>query len=330
MRFLQFGILFILCPPTLLWAQYAPAAGKPGTSALHKESLIFINWAVKCTLIRGWKNIADKDSGFTNIGTSEAAIGKAGENGVVSLGDSGIAICEFSSPLINGPGWDFAVFENSFDDRYMELAFVEVSSDGIKYFRFPCHSLSDTLIQTDAFGTTEPENINNLAGKYRFGYGTPFDLDDLNDFKDLDKKNITHVKIIDVIGSLDNRFASYDTAGRKVNDPWPTPFNSGGFDLDAIGVIHQKAIGNVHVEPDKIDFRVTNPINNRGEIVLSNERNSKLLIQLYDHTSRNLKTIETSETSITISGSEIPEGLYFLQVYSEDRVKTFKGIKINE
>ena len=54
----------------------------------------------------------------------------------------------------------------------------------------------------------------------------------------LDINNITHVKIIDVIGSINQSYASYDSQGNIINDPFPTPYETGGFDLDAIGVIH--------------------------------------------------------------------------------------------
>ena len=58
-----------------------------------------------------------------------------------------MATVTFASPIYNGEGPDFAVFENGFDidDEYdptgvlhfLELAFVEVSSDGENFFRFP-------------------------------------------------------------------------------------------------------------------------------------------------------------------------------------------------
>ena len=40
------------------------------------------------------------------------AIGAPG-NGIVSLGDGGEAILSFERFIENGPGWDFAIFENS-------------------------------------------------------------------------------------------------------------------------------------------------------------------------------------------------------------------------
>ncbi len=221
-------------------AQFAPAAGKPGSTALKHDSTCFIAWAKSCEIVRGYRDISQPDSGFADAGTAQAATGQALQNGIVSLGDGGTATLTFESPVTNGPGWDFAVFENSFLDTFLELAFVEVSSDGNNFVRFPAISLTDTGIQTGAFGYTFPEKIDNLAGKYRVGFGTPFDLEELKDSTGIDITSITHIRIKDVTGSLLPTFASLDSKGNKINDPWPTRFSSGGFDLDAVGVIHAK------------------------------------------------------------------------------------------
>ena len=47
--------------------------------------------------------------------------------------------------------------------------------------------------------------------------------------------------IVDVVGSIDPLYATHDSLGNIVIDPWPTAFASGGFDLDGMGVIHQSA-----------------------------------------------------------------------------------------
>jgi hypothetical protein len=73
----------------------------------------------------------------------------------------------------------------------------------------------------------------------------PFDLEELNNIPDLNINSITHVKIIDVIGCIQDEYATYDSQGNKINDPWPTPFPSGGFDLDAVGVIHNTSNANI-------------------------------------------------------------------------------------
>jgi hypothetical protein len=220
-------------------SQFAPGVGEEGTTAIYKDSSAFINWATSCSVNRGYLKIDEPELGQASAGEPNFATGKSGENGIVSLGDGGEAILEFESSITNGDGWDFAVFENSFNNTFLELAFVEVSSDGINFYRFPATSNTQTQTQVGSFDSTNPTKINNLAGKYKGLYGTPFDLDELKDEIGLDVTKITHVKIIDVVGIIDEDFASYDSKKNIVNDPWPTDFASGGFDLDAVGVIHQ-------------------------------------------------------------------------------------------
>jgi hypothetical protein len=230
---------------TITRAQFAPQVGTAGTTAIHKDSSVFKAWATNCTLQLGWQNIADTTKGKAQVGDASYVPGKAG-NGVVSLGDAGRAIVQFLHPIINGEGADFAVFENGFIDQtlapgtaFLELAFVEVSSDGIHYTRFPSTCLNNTTAQLGSFEGIVAQKLNNFAGKYLGNYGTPFDLEELKDSVGLDVNHITHVKIIDVVGSIDSAYASYDANGNKVNDPWPTDFASSGFDLDAVGVINQ-------------------------------------------------------------------------------------------
>ena len=221
---------------------YAPQAGMAGSSAIYKDSLVFVNWANDCVVKRGYQDVSNIGLGFANVGDSSLALGMALSNGVLSLGDGGAAICTFPFSIKDGAGNDFAVFENSFDGLFLELAFVEVSSDGVNFFRFPSHSLVDTIIQVSSFGYTDATKINNLAGKYKAGYGTPFDLSDIPNTILLNKNNITHVKIVDCVGSINNLYATRDSYYNKVNEPWSTPFGSSGFDLDAIGVINQNTI----------------------------------------------------------------------------------------
>lgn len=236
------SFFYILISFFVSYGQYPPAAGQPGSTAIAADSNVFISWATNCIVVRGYVRL--DDTTYTVNGSNKASWGSdadatgPADNNVVSLGDKGYAICTFDPPITNGPGWDFAVFENSFNDTFLELAFVEVSSDGVHFFRFPASSLTPIDEQIPTFGSLDPTQINNLAGKYRAFYGTPFDLDSLPDHPLLNKQAITHVKIIDVGGSIIPELASYDHAGRIINDPFPTPFASSGFDLDAIGVIH--------------------------------------------------------------------------------------------
>lgn len=226
-------------------AQFAPQVGTVGTTAIHKDSSIIINWANGCTLQRGWQNIADTTLGKAQVGDETYVPGPAG-NGIVSLGDGGNATITFHKPLRNGPGPDFVVFENGFIDQtlkpgtaFLELAFVEVSSDGENFVRFESQSNIDTSAQLQSFEGINASQIHNLAGKYIANYGTPFDLEELANNSLVNINAVTHIRIVDVVGSITPAFASRDGIGQIVNDPWPTPFASSGFDLDAVGVIHQ-------------------------------------------------------------------------------------------
>jgi len=221
------------------YGQFPPPPGSNGSTAIHSDSSIFVDWASSCIVERGYADISNLNLGYTTYGTEESGIGKT-DNDVISLGDSGIATLEFGTPIANGQGWDFAVFENSFSDDFLELAFVEVSSNGIDYYRFNSTSLTQQTTQVNTFGVVDATKINNLAGKYKGNYGVPFDLDELKDNTLLDVNNIISIRIIDVVGSIDTNFASYDSEGNIINDPWPTPFETSGFDLDAVGVINNQ------------------------------------------------------------------------------------------
>ena len=292
-------------------AQYAPPPAYAGTSAMHKDSSAFISWANFCNVVRGYQDISDPSFGYATAGDSSMVIGKA-EGWIVSLGDGGTATCTFAKPIMDAPGWDFAVFENSFSDNYLELAFVEVSDDGINYFRFPAHSLTDTTVQVGGFDTIDTRKINNLAGKYRGLFGTPFDLAELSNEASLDINNITHVRIVDVIGSINKIYATYDTAARMINDPFPTPFPSGGFDLDAVGVIHENV--NSIEESDVQLFQVyPNPAN--GNTIILNTPEEISEIKLYTMTGDQ----QYNYFSKTMDISRLKNGMFLLEIISEGK-----------
>lgn len=291
---------------------YPPVVGQPGSTAIYKDSSAFVNWVTSCKVVRGLQDVSTPTLGLANGGDSSMVIGIAGTNGVVSLGDGGSAICTFQYPIKNGIGNDFAVFENSFDDTFLELAFVEVSSDGINFVRFPSHSLTDTTLQTNTFGTTDATKINNLAGKYRGSYGAPFDLQELAGNTNLNINAITHVKIIDVVGSVNKQYAKRDSYNNMINDPWPTPFPNGGFDLDAIGVIHQNT--SVGLKENDLDEKLSlypNPIK-KGETILLSTSKDILFVSVYDFSGQ--KILTTKENFI--STSELTEGIYFIEINS--------------
>lgn len=219
---------------------FCGAVGTEGCTAIRFDSNIVASWATGCTIVRGPVDITNPEGPKVHYGTDAAGIGPASTSttDAVSLGDGGTATLTFAEPIRNIPGPDFAVFENSFDDHFLELAFVEVSSDGEHFVRFRASSLTQT--ETQLSGNLDPTLLNNLAGKYRVGYGTPFDLEELRGSANLDIDRVTHVRLIDVVGTIDPQYATRDYKGRIVNDPWPTNdtiWASGGFDLTGVAVL---------------------------------------------------------------------------------------------
>ncbi len=317
LRFLFIALFLYL--PFSLRGQFPPAADQAGTTALAKDDPVFINWATGVDIIRGEQNIADDSLNFAEVGELEFALGEP-DNQIVSLGDSGVAILTFDKPIRDGDGFDFAVFENGFfslGGYFLELAFVEVSSDGDFFVRFPATSLTDTTEQLATFGLIQPENINNLAGKYVSGFGTPFDLSELKDVPNLDISKITHVKIIDVIGSLADSIATVDAVGNKINDPFPTPFPSGGFDLDAVGVIYENTSTSTSDQSLQNLVQVyPNPIN--AEEVLHIEFNNFVekigQVQLFSTRGALLCSKPINKMTIDFSFAGLPKGIYFLKV----------------
>jgi hypothetical protein len=317
-----------------LYAQFPPPAGQPGSTAIYKDSSIIVAWATQCSVIRGYQNIANPSSGYASVGDQTSALGIAGSGGVVSLGDGGEAIVQFDSPIFNGPGWDFAVFENSFSDSFLELAFVEVSSDGINYFRFPSISNTPTNTQVGTFDTLDATKINNLASKYRALYGTPFDLEELSNISGLDVNNITHIKIIDVVGSINPAYARYDSNNNIINDPWPTEFPSSGFDLDAVAVIHQLPLS-VQKDNHTINFQIyPNPVfkHQKLNINLYSNNFDKVIFELINANGNLIysqqEIIQTHAWNNLIINFplDVKPGMYFFKIFYHNEIIVQKVI----
>lgn len=293
-------------------AQYAPQAGVAGTTAIAASSGQFSAWATGCHVQRGWMDIANPALGKVSSGDSSMAIGSA-DGTIVSLGDSGIAVLNFARPVINGPGPDFAVFENGFpnpnnpEEAFLELAFVEVSSDGVNYTRFPATSLIQDTAQIAMAGTySNARFINNLAGKYISQYGTPFDLQELAGTPGLNINHITHVRIVDVIGAI-GAHGTTDVAGHKINDPYPTAIPTGGFDLDAVGVINQGATGIGEISQAVRAHIYPNPATDRLII----ETESQVQVRLTDAVGKTLANYTVSGQAV-IPVQQLADGLYYL------------------
>lgn len=232
------SLLILLCPGVLL------AGSFPDDDEIADSQPTI--WADAATVIRGPVDITVPQGAATTYGLPSDATGPsdAGDDvqlGVVSLGDGGSATLRFDTPVADGVGADLAIFENGFSLAFLELAHVEVSSDGFHFVRFPSVSETQTSTQIGAFtfNAIDPSELHNLAGKYEAGFGTPFDLAELRGTSPhLDVSHITHVRVIDVVGSIDPGLGTRDSLGSLINDPFKTNFDTGGFDLDAVGALH--------------------------------------------------------------------------------------------
>lgn len=324
-KLLWISIVFLLQIDASL-AQYAPAAGFPGSTAIAFDSSAVAYWAQDVEIYRGPRNIAQPELGDATYGEPADALGPA-DLLVVSLGDGGIADFYFNPPLFNQPGHDFAVFENSFSDLFLELCFVEVSSDGENFFRFPSVSKTPVDEQVGAFSTLNPTELYNLGGKYRGGFGTPFDLEELANIEGLDIDHIQVVRLIDAVGSIDEAFSTTDSEGNIINDPWPTDFESGGFDLDALAVLLpqnslEKPIESSHQlfpQPftNVLHLQLAEPVTESARFALFNTAGQLVWEQ----------TLYSGTQSTTMNLSNLTEGIYIYRIDSEQKTISGKVVK---
>lgn len=314
-------LLLAAAGSVMLSAQYAPPAGQPGSEAIPADSPLFKAWAKNAQVTRGPRDIAANDGLYAEIGTPQSATGAPDGVDVVSLGDGGSAVVTFDKPIMNGPGADFAVFENAFNDTFLEIAFVEVSSDGVHFFRFPAVSLTPTDVQVGGFGSVDTTKLHNFAGKYKSMFGTPFNLDDIPDNPLLNKNAVTHVKIIDVIGTINPQYATYDSLGNIVNDPYNTPYASCGFDLDAVGVIHQnESLSVAEFQSAKIKV-YPNPVSDYLHV------ESPYTIKEVKITDFAGRSFPIAFSDSVISVSHLAPGQYIVQIVTEHGTETVKLIK---
>jgi len=207
---------------------------------------------------------------FTGGGNTDIILGGPRGGGayhgsyhVLPLGISGNVTVAFNVTIINGPGEDFIVFENPFfildvngtstGMVFAELAYVEVSTDGEHFARFP--SISTTAEPIGPYEGIYPDNVTNLAGVYPVyanvdtnnldpfdpeeAGGDAFDLDDLADDPLVqsglvDLQNINYIRIIDILGDG----SCLDSRGNPIYDP-TGPLQNGA-DIDSVAVINYR------------------------------------------------------------------------------------------
>ena len=215
------------------WNQVTDGAPSP---AVDKASPAFVAFASGHSDYSPGANVNDSYKAPVN------AYGPI-DSSLVVLGDRGSITLTFPAPITDGAGYDFAVFENGFASGaadYLELAYLEVSSNGTDFVRFD--SASRRAAPVASFGTQLASELGGVGGKDLTGKGTPFDLGLLAN-KDavrsgvVDLGRITHVRVRDIQGDGND----LDSFGRPIYDPNPLT-GSAGFDLSGIGVLHQRDV----------------------------------------------------------------------------------------
>lgn len=185
----------------------------------------------------------------------------AGSPHVLTLGAGGSVTLGFGVTIADGPGIDLVVAENPFfyplgsASTFAEVAYVEVSTNGADFVRFPSH-YAGPMVPLAPFGSAPLGTYRGLAGTTPVfanvvtGIGDPFDPTtgggDAFDLGELaseaavqnglvDLTAIHFVRIVDVRAGIDA-----DSSGQFIFD------NGGGgsADIDAVTVVHDSVSAN--------------------------------------------------------------------------------------
>jgi hypothetical protein len=192
----------------------------------------------------------------------------SGSSDVVTLGVGGSITASFDVPIVDGPGIDFIAWENTFAFAgliFAELAFCEVSTDGISFARFPAQYFGPNA-PVGAFAGIPAGSVKNLVGLGRLfsqgfveGYVNPcvaggdaFDLaelagDPLVLSGAVDLANIQFARFIDILGDG----TTLDANGAAIRDATNTTNSA---DLDAIAVVNHALNQSIHRPSTAVSF----------------------------------------------------------------------------
>ena len=162
------------------------------------------------------------------FGPPQAGAGGTGSVDVLSLGCGGEVTLYFDAPaIVDGPGPDFIVFENPLPagtSTFVEPARVLISADGLTWHAFPC----------DPANTSPPIGCAGIARVFAGPDNTLDPTDpataggDAFDLAQLGLGEARYVRLLDV-GETYYGARTWCGGG------------GGGFDLDAIAVVHHGA-----------------------------------------------------------------------------------------
>ncbi|MGA0867582.1 MAG: hypothetical protein ACO3UM_01490 [Planctomycetota bacterium] len=170
---------------------------------------------------------------------------------VHTLGIGGFLTLGFDVPIVDGPGADLVVVENAFRSfaapwmTFAEVCFVEVSTDGMHFARFPAQ-YTGPQVDPGAFAFVHTGDYAGLGGVAAadvaaepanlasFG-GDGFDLADLIAHPEVvagrvDLQDVREVRLVDVRTGVDA-----DAAGRPIRDA-----GAGAADVDGVVALHRQ------------------------------------------------------------------------------------------
>jgi len=253
-----------------------------------------------------------------------------GTTDVLTLGVQGTVTVGFDFPVTDGPGTDFITWENGFGTAggvFAELAFVEVSTNGVDFARF----------QSRCYGPTAPASlipsgcVKNIAGigtlvtqPTPIGYSDPavaggdaFDLEDLAQHPlvvsgAVNLSSINFVRLVDIQGSG----STTDSFGVPIYD---TVSGSASADFDAIAVVNST----INQDPNRPAIAVTFDESTRQLTLTASDASGWMTIAGAAHFSINgiptdlwstvaafFPFVTMTPTSVSVTSFPLPPGVF--------------------
>ncbi|MGD7653754.1 MAG: PEP-CTERM sorting domain-containing protein [Verrucomicrobiales bacterium] len=215
-----------------IYSSYSDDPGNAHDAPVSKTDSSIMMWA---STVIDYAPTANVSASYTNPETGYGCLGDLTTAEISSGAAPGSITVGFDAAITNGTGADFAVFENGFtfgSGLFMELAYVEVSSNGTDFVRFDSISTNTVPVAgSGGFSSWDTTNVYNLAGKHASGWGTPFDLDELTGNSLVTAglvylDHIQYIRLVDIPGSGDYT----DSLGNPIYDAYYTT-GSGGYDF---------------------------------------------------------------------------------------------------
>ncbi len=119
--------------------------------------------------------------------------------------------------------------------------------------------------------------------------------------------------MIDVVGSIDPQYGTYDAFGHIINDPFPTITYSAGFDLDGVAVLNEM-LGIHNAEATALRM-YPNPAN--GNVRLTFEAQaSRSEVVVYDMAGRKVMAmpVEAGVNAISLNTAALADGVYMVRM----------------